>query len=179
MSSEKETHTELEPPVEGVGELSHFLDPPRDLWPGIEARLRSRRAGNRRWGVVYQLAAAVALMVLGGALSQLLWPGLASGPGAADALLAAVSAEPAFTEAEYLRAKEALWLSAYGRRQDLSPATLRVVERNLKVIDEAIQELRQALAEDPGNHHLAGLLYANHRRSIHLLQRLAQVPEEV
>ncbi len=189
MSNEKEMN-DLEPRLDAVDALPRALEPGRDLWPEIEARLArrprragGRRAGFRRWAVVTQLAAAVALMVLGGALSQLLRPagsGFEPGPAADGIRLAAApAAELEVAEGEYLRAKEALWLAAYGRRDDLSPATLRVVEKNLRIVDEAIRELRQALEEDPGNHQLEGLLYANHRRSIDLLQRLAQASQEI
>ncbi len=187
MSSERHADT-LEPRLDAVDALPRSLAPGRDLWPGIEGRLAARpqrgpgRPYPRRWAVVSQLAAAVALMVLGGALSQILWPAGAGLPGPAvdgDIRLAAEVAELEVAEGEYLRAKEALWLAAYGRRDDLSPATLRVVEKNLVIVDQAIRELRQALEEDPGNHRLEGLLYANHRRSIDLLQRLTQASQEI
>ena len=182
MSTERENRTESERRLDAVDRLRRSLEPGRDLWPEIEALVaRPRRAAGRRWAVVYRLAAAVALMVAGGALSQLLWPAAGpTGPGSGDAVaVAAIGAELEVAEGEYLRAKEALWLAAYGRRDDLSPATLRVVERNLRIVDEAIRELRQALEEDPGNRRLEGLLYANHRRSIDLLQRLAQASQEI
>ncbi len=178
MSNERENRTESEPRLDAFDRLPRSLEPGRDLWPEIEARLvaRPRRAAGRRWAVAARLAAAVALMVAGGALSQLLWP--AAGP-AEVAAAAPTAAELEVAEGEYLRAKDALWLTAYGRRDDLSPATLRVVEKNLRIIDQAIRELRQALEEDPGNRRLEGLLYANHRRSIDLLRRLAQASQEI
>jgi hypothetical protein len=175
-------------------ELPRTAAPERDLWPGIEPRLAPRAApratlfGFRGWPV--QMAAAVLLMVFGGVLSQLLWPSAASVPVASMSTASMSTASvpnasvpevaPAgsgvrfeLAETEYLRAKESLWLAVVARRDELSPVTLKVVERNLRIIDEAIGELRRALAEDPGNRHLESLLLANHRRSVELLRRLA------
>lgn len=185
---------ELERLFDAVRELPEAIAPPRDLWPGIEPRLASRRAASERWRWAAQMAAALALMVAGGVLSQLLWPSgaisdarsaegrLAEEPGVGElapaGLAAPARAELAVAEADYLRTKETLWLLIYRNRDELSPVTMRVVERNLRVVDEAIQELRQALEEDPGNSQLEGLLYANHRRGIDLLKRLAQSSAE-
>lgn len=107
-----------------------------------------------------------------------------SGPagaiGAPDAgvMPAAYSGNPAaddyrLIEADYLRAKEALWVSVYARRDRFSPSTIQAVEKNFAIIDQAIFDLRQALAEDPGNRRLEGELYRNHRRGLDLLRRLA------
>ena len=63
-------------------------------------------------------------------------------------------------------------------RRAASPETREVVERNLRVIDEAIEELRQALAADPGNPQLENLLLAQHRTEIDLLQRLRKTTKE-
>jgi len=179
-------------------ELPRSVAPERDLWPGIEPRLASRATprvtlfGFRGWPV--QMAAAVLLMVFGGVVSQLLWPVTsvpsasvpsasvpsASVPSASVPSASASEVVPAtsgvrfeLAETEYLRAKESLWLAVVARRDELSPVTLKVVQRNLRIIDEAIGELRRALEEDPGNRHLESLLLANHRRGVELLRRLA------
>ncbi len=178
-----------------VDALPRSLPPEADLWPDIEGRLTEHRStasrflgrrpaasgGSRYW--FRQAAAAVVLMALGGALSQLL---LSDRPGAAPAVIAESSGERtpegdvalaearlALAEADFLRAKEALWSAVYTSHDAASPETREVVERNLAVIAAAIRELRSALAADPGNHQLEGLLLAQHRSEIGLLQRLA------
>lgn len=174
--------------LEAAAALPRSVDPPADLWPEIVPRLRVRRfaavaLGGWRgtWrGWLLQAVAAVAFMGLGAVLSQLLTapatePGPPGGgePGAvrtADA----ESAEFVWIEAEFLRAKEDLWRSAYRGSRGLPPATQKVVERNLRIIDNAIRDLRQALEDHPGDHQLENLLLANHRKEINLLQRLAR-----
>ncbi len=176
-----------------VEALPRSLEPGADLWPGIEPRLVSRRrpafaaGGWPHW--LRQAAAAVAFMTLGGALSQIVMPSrrgeasaavpgasLAAAGGGVDQGIASRAVDFAVAEADFLRAKEALWSAVYGGHDAVSPATREVVEHNLVVIAGAIRELRAALASDPGNHQLEGMLLAQHRTEIDLLQRLVGPP---
>ncbi|MCP4658419.1 MAG: hypothetical protein GY856_23640 [bacterium] len=177
--------------LDAAAELPRALEPPADLWPQIAPRLRQRRfaaftLARRRgtWrGWLLQAVAAVVFMGLGAVLSQLL-VAPASEPGspgggepAAVRTVAAAQTEFEMIEAEFLRAKEDLWLTAYRGSRGLAPVTQKVVERNLRIIDEAIRELRGALEANPGDRQLEGLLLANHRKEINLLQRLARGSE--
>ncbi len=168
----------LEALLEAAADLPRNLEPERDLWPGVAARLTARRRRAARWPRLRQAAAAVALVALGGVLSQLLMPGWrdAVEPAADSAL----DPEAAFAlaEADYLRAKGALWAAVYAGRDAVSPETREVVERNLRIIDQAIGELRLALEADPGNPHLESLLLARHRSELDLLRRLRRASLE-
>lgn len=119
--------------------------------------------GGRAPGVPAEAPAGPAARILPASYSAGADP--AADPAAADYRL---------IEADYLRAKEALWISVYSRRERLSPTTLQAVEKNLAIIDQAIGDLRQALAADPGNPRLEEELYRNHRRGLDLLRRLAK-----
>lgn len=175
------------------------LPPAQDLWPGIASRLAVpsarpklsatpstvRSATAPRWRPAFLALAALLLMAVGGVVTHLvveprLARSAATAPGtspATDVAFAATRPDPADplagVELEVLRAKEALWRSAYRGRAELSPETVEVVERNLRVLDDAIAELRAALVADPGNPRLTGLLVASHRREIALLERLS------
>ena len=171
----------LEDLLERAAALPRAVEPPGDLWPGIAPRLAGRGSRRRAFGL-RQAVAALLLMALGGLLSQVLWPGAAT-PEAADlrsASLAAIDrqADFALAEADYLRAKEVLWAAIFHAPPAESPETREVVERNLRIIDRAIEELRQALAADPGNPQLESLLLAQHRTEIGLLQRLRRATVE-
>ncbi len=167
-----------------VEALPREAAPASDLWPDIESRLAERRLSPRpvavagRWHLLRQAAAAVVLMATGGVLSQLLLPG-AGDPAApvapaVQALEVTSAADFALAEADFLRAKEALWSAVYSSHDAATPETREVVERNLAVIAGAIRELRAALETDPGNQQLEGLLLAQHRSEIGLLRRLAR-----
>lgn len=165
-----------------VERLPRELEPPHDLWPEIAARLSPRarprrslagRAGNWMLRGGWQALAAVLLLTFGILLGRMTTPRPATAP-----TTAALTASFAAAEAEYLRAREALYASARERRNDLPPASREVLERNLRIIDQAIRELRTALAEDPQNPQLESFLLARYRSEIDLLQELAGAATE-
>lgn len=201
MNSEPEMDEKLDPRLAArIESLPRELAPARDLWPGIAARLAPpapaldspSRQPARMPAALYeprpfwrQAAAALLSAAIGAAAT---WAALGgrpatepAGPGSAGAATGAVpvayaevpASDYRLVEADYLRAKEALWISVYARRDQFSPSTLQAVEKNFAIIDQAIFDLRRALAEDPGNHRLEGELYRNHRRGLDLLRRLA------
>lgn len=167
--------------------LPRSLDPERDLWPQIAGQLVPRTVvaqpgfgGRMSW---WLQAAAAVLLVLFGAFLGRFAPGSPSPseetPARGEIHLASfedrsVSEGFGLAEAEFLRAKETLWLLALRRQDELSPVTRKVVERNLRILDKAIFELRTALENDPGNPELEHLLLNHHRRGVDLLERLAR-----
>ena len=178
-----------------VDAMPRSLEPASDLWPGVAPRLTERRFTERRQagrrvagdggGPVWwrQAAAAVVFMALGAGLSQFPWPVGGGEPAAiagvepASSAARSSAADFALAEADFLRAKEALWSAVYSSHDTAAPETREVVERNLAVIAGAIRELRAALEADPGNPQLEGLLLAQHRSEIGLLQRLTRATE--
>jgi len=166
-----------------AAELPRSIEPPRDLWPEIEARLGERRVPAavawRRFA--YQAVAAIFFMALGAVLALALRPAESSEVRSGDVRAASFAGASDFAtvEAEYLRAKDQLWLLALSRRDELSPVAMRVVERNLRIIEAAIRDLRGALADDPENSQIEGMLLAKHRQGIEILQRLTAPPVEI
>jgi site-specific recombinase XerC len=77
-------------------------------------------------------------------------------------------------EADYARATSAL-LSALEQRRDLSPKTLASVRSNLDVIDQALGEVRAALAKDPANPELTHMLASTHRKKVDVLRRVMRL----
>jgi hypothetical protein len=62
------------------------------------------------------------------------------------------------------------------RRKDLDPATIGVLEKNLKVIDAAIAESKAALANDPASAFLIGRLTHDYDTKLQLLRGVASIP---
>jgi anti-sigma factor RsiW len=147
--------------------LPRSIEPPHDLWPGIQQRLG--RSGPiqapRRWRMA-GLAAAAAILLMAGSSAVTLW--LVRDRPAATA--PAIEAGYVSATAELLRALDA-------ERAHLAPATVATLERNLAVIDAAIAESRAALATDPANHDLAALLWASYRQKVALLQQATRLVE--
>src|SRR5262245_47206644 len=63
-------------------------------------------------------------------------------------------------------------------RGRLDANTIAIVEHNLQIIDQAIDQARQALAGDPANSYLSSHLFEARRRKLDLLRRAAALSTE-
>ena len=143
------------------------IAPARDLWPAVEARIAS---GRRRRRTAMLAAAAVALMAGSSIATAVLLQ-----PDAPAPVVAAVPVAPAAFEAAYVRRAGALSELVEQDRALLAPATVATLERNLAVIDKAIEESRAALAADPGSRELETLLRTTHEQKVELLERVTRL----
>lgn len=143
------------------------IRPRRDLFSGIEDRIRANTVvplPERRW--VSFAAAAIVLVALTAAITTWLVERPAV-PGSSVIMPAGLSG----VAAEYESAIGDLAASLEARRSELDPATVRLVEENLRVIDRAIHESEVALAADPGNEVLRQLVFSGYERKLDLLRR--------
>jgi hypothetical protein len=171
------------------------LPPERDLWPEIEGRLQPREqvpaapadvpviplAGRRRVAMTIPqlIAAGIALVLFsaGGVWMSLTGVGPADPAGVVGvgSDQGTVPVAPVSFTATYEDAIAELQVEYLARRTTLDPETIRVVERNLEIIDQAIQEARRALEDDPSsgflNEHLAEAM----RRKVDLLRQAAKI----
>lgn len=170
------------------------VEPERDLWPGIADAIsraqvlafpgtRSRHAPRGLFLTVPQLAAAgLVLALVSGAATWWAGPGVGArtlGAGGADPLAQAAGATatlvaeelaPAPDLARELASLEAVLEQARSR---LAPNTVRILEKNLGVIERAIQESRRALEVDPGNEYLRQHLDRAYRDKADFLREVA------
>jgi hypothetical protein len=158
--------------------------PRRDLWPGIATRIGATpiRAARpvRKWSFsLPQLAAAaVALMTLSGSAVWLTRSEV-SVPGAAPIATGVPSSTPAAIHASrsaaqsYAAAVADLEQVLAGGRGQLDSTTVRVIEQNLAVIDQAIAQAQRALNADPANLYLNTHLAETMRRKLDLLRQAA------
>jgi hypothetical protein len=187
--------------VDEADELGE-IEPPRDLWPDIAASIRSRMQtpeddpqviplpGSRtrlatavphrielsRRGLI---AASVVLVALSATATW--WAGRMSDPvaqnlgfSASGAVSPAAGGAAPEAMAGELAVLEDVMASA---RSVLDPNTVRVLERNLGVIEQAIADSREALAQDPGNAFLAQHLERMYRRKLVYLQDAVRLVE--
>ena len=148
------------------------VEPPRDLWPDIHRRLDRRTAAWHPSARPALLAAAVALLAVSGSITVR----LLQRPHAQRSAPAAVTRPPASEEVEFVAGAAALSEALASREATLAPRTVAILRRNVAVIDEAIRESREALAQDPSNAVLTALLRATHRQKLDLLQRAVALP---
>jgi len=162
----------------------HPDTPPAELdalWPAIRSRIergkvvplganstaRRSRSRARLAAIVAGVAAAVVLAFALGRESRLpvgdpVTPGIRTTPIVSIADSSAV----------YQQEVESLLEELELRRSMMRPATTANVERDLKIIDGAIDELTDALARDPNNPALRQLLAASYRQKRDLLKQV-------
>jgi len=162
--------------------------PATDLWPGIAigiglapgahpvASLGQRRARRRLSFTVPELAAAaIALAILSGGAAWLLLRASKAVPMATTATPAPmpmlVNAALSGTDPRYAAAVADLERALEQGRGRLDTASVRVIQKNLSIIDRAIREAQSALAADPGNAYLNLHLAEQMRRKLELLRR--------
>jgi len=87
----------------------------------------------------------------------------ATGPGSPSAAPAALPADLAPPSADLARELRMLQEEVRARRDALPPDVARVLDRNLTIIDQAIEDSRRALASDPGNAFLVRHLQRTYR----------------
>ena len=142
------------------------IDPPYDLWPGIQGRIEAKR----RWrviGPIIGLAAAAALVVMVAHQPKSVIDIMQVTPATARAVVdSADASNDSRVERELLDELEL-------RRGELRPETEASVRANLQTIDSAITELRAQLARRPNDAALAQLLAEAYAHKVDLMKLLA------
>lgn len=183
------------------------MAPPRDLWAGIaatiqaplvpphaqtkviafpgqaaaEARAREERTGRLSFSAPQLAAASIVLIAASSLATWLVGPGFGGGPlGFVDAMGSAGAVVAASDEAappELADELQALERTLEEARSVLDPNTVRILERNLAVIEQAIADSRLALQQDPENEFLARHLERVYERKLDFLREAARVAE--
>jgi hypothetical protein len=168
------THDESRSHLDGlVDRLPRAFEPGRDLWPGIEARIRAPRGRARGWDLA--LAAAVAALTV-----SVLFVGLgyfeprpSTAPGWAYQQLDSAYQPLRATSLERYRANA----------DRLDPELRATVESNLAIIDRALTEIRVALASRPSDAALSQMLQRTYEQELAIIDAVTPprmtVPEPV
>ena len=182
--------------VEQAETFSRDSEPTRDLWPAIQPRLQPRSPGTWRrvlaalglssdgpvgWRAPAFAAAATLLICLAAAgwwLRPATEPGGGDQPG--NSALQGNSAEGrggVEASAEYYDTIAELRRVVRGRLTH-DPQVVVVLENNLAVIDAAIAQYQDALAEQPGDDALTRRLEQARERKIEVLRQAASLASE-
>jgi len=155
--------------------------PTRDLWSGIQSKIE--KPVRKTAGITFtlpQLAMAASLLIA--VASGLTW--LVAHPPAAAPKEPVIQAygmtaeddnggqiiKANFADAQYNAAVSDLESILREERDRLDPRTVLIIERNLKAIDDAINEARTALDNDPANPYLNSHLADARQRKLELLR---------
>jgi len=176
--------------------------PARDLWPGIAAAIdmpvRAQAPDSaqvialptaretvdpRRIAFTAPQLAAAAVVLISLSAATTIWAGPGLGVRAGGDVPASVGAPSAVTAASTVASPPAALSEELATLEDvlelaherLDPNTVRVIERNLAVIEKAIADSQQALVLDPENAFLAEHLERVYERKIEYLRDAARV----
>jgi len=166
-------------------------EPRTDLWPAIEAGIRTKAAqapapARRRRVITLSLArlaaAAAFVAVVAGGIAWTIAtkraiPGgtvaaVVDSTGGAESL---TSGAPSLAVASYRDASADLERIYDARRTTLRPETMRIIEDNLRTIDLAIAQADSALRRDPGSAYLNQYLATTMQRKLKLLRRAVEI----
>ncbi|MBV8496990.1 MAG: hypothetical protein JO361_09430 [Gammaproteobacteria bacterium] len=173
--------------VRSLRELPQAIEPGRDLWPEIEARIGARPArwqpAQLRWLAAAAMVASVAVGVWIG--RSLLPGGPAVPPSAsirADGPLVSAARPGALDvryerDPRYQRERAALLRSLQAQLETMPPATRAKVVSSLETIEHAKQDLEQALGRDPGNALLQELLIDTYQDEMRVLTDVHEAGE--
>lgn len=190
--------TALRALLDEAAALPEEIAPPRDLWQDIAPRLQARTATTPVTERVEEVrtigprpmrplpwwmlaAASIALVVTTSFLTMRFSGARQDSP----ATLATQTAEPparvtgtptalasfAPAEQEYEKAIADLQTVLRTQRGTLAPETVEALEANLRIIDQAIRESREALARDPNSPELAKMLTDAYDTKLSVLRR--------
>ncbi|HEX8452637.1 MAG TPA: zf-HC2 domain-containing protein [Longimicrobium sp.] len=181
--------------VEDVATLPLEMTPGRDLWAGIAARIEPRTdvvsiTSARRWQAPRWLT--MAATIVGVAVSSSLItlkvmekrePAVSAPVASApvQSVAAPSTATPtalvAFKPAEqdYEVAIADLERVLTARRATLAPETVKTLETNLRIIDEAIRQSREALVKDPNSRELTDMLADAYGQKLNVLQQAVEL----
>lgn len=203
--------------LEDARALAAPVEPERDLWPGIRARLGSpgreipfparvrvdRESASRRqaasrhggaWPAGLRIAASVALLVVGGAAGMLIAragqaPGAPVAGAPADGAAPDAAAAPEFgvgvidvratLAGEYANPVAELEAELERRRDELPPETVAEIQRNLEIVDRAIDAAIAAFDDSPGDPVLPDMLHSAYGRKVKLLERAVGLPRAI
>ena len=179
--------------AQAIGQWREEL-PSRDLWQGVAARIAQTPSSASATPMTSlstgrRLTFSPAALVLAASLLIAVTAGLtwlvarqpaggkatSVGPviqayGLPDESTSGQIVQANFADAQFNAAVTDLEQILRDERDRLDPRTVLVIERNLKAIDDAIQEARMALNNDPANPYLNSHLADARRRKIDLLR---------
>ncbi len=151
----------------------------RNLWPGIRDRIAAdarREPPRARTRSAYWMAAAAAALVVVTSAVTVMVARRQVPPSAQPSAPSAELVSLKTSEPDYIQARKALYAALQERRSRLSPETVKVIDQNLAVMDQALRTMKNALDKDPGNRGLAVLIESTYRQEIQFLMQATSLP---
>ncbi len=150
------------------------LQPGRDLWPEIAARIQmpAQASGAALHWWQSPVFVAASLMVAASALTYAL-----TRPDTQGLPASAGQAMPAYDlEAGFLAQRGRLESQLEGHIASLSPEMQELVRTNLAAIRSSMREISMALSNDPANPDLQDLMLSTYEQELQVMTELTKIP---
>jgi anti-sigma factor RsiW len=195
----RDNRAALEQLLSEVADLPVEATPSRDLWPDVRARMKPDvepgvesvaaedngviplmgrgASGSRRisFSMGQLLAASIALAFISGGVVWMVLNGGANASGVTIAsdvpVTSSVVTAASTASGQYEQAIASLESVLEQGKGLLDPETLATIEGSLRIVNEAIDEARQALESDPNNDLLNRLLIQNQQSKLRVLRQ--------
>ena len=179
--------------VTSLRDLPQSIQPPRDLWAGIEAQIvakqqetggasgrTTRNVSNLRWMAAASVIAALAvgmwigrtMLPVGGSATNALTDrnraGAHHGPRGVQKA-APPSRHPYFSDPKYRQTRQALLDTLQAKLASLPPDSRQKVIDSLTTIHKSMKDLEDALGKDPSNALLQELLLNTYQDEMRVL----------
>lgn len=168
-SSDAHREDDIEAPIQGLSRLPMHIAPQRDLWPGIDSRIRARRRSPMLWSAAAGVA-VVAVLAAGAVADR--HRALLGGETVAYESSAVSVEAPAELAAATRPQRSAMLMPVVS--QPLHPETRALVRANLKIVSKAESQVQRALREDPDDAYLHRLLATTRQQKAALRVALAE-----
>jgi len=156
--------------------LNKSIEPETDLWPNIANRIKDMpqheaehltKTWTNRW---MPMSLAASLFVTVGALSFASYTNYSVNQQFMP--VAETESTMSLIEQPYLIARTNYLTDLATKEQQMSPQVRNILKKNLKIIDDATQEIRNALKENPNDPFLTDALILTHQKGIQLLNQV-------
>ena len=163
--------------VRKAQEMDKSIEPETDLWPGIVNRIKdlpqheAEQSSISSWKSTWMpMSLAASMLITVGALSFAGYTNYSVN----QQLMTTTEKESTLTliEQPYLIARTNYLTDIATKDQQMSPEVRSVLKKNLKIIDDATQEIRNALKENPNDPFLTDALILTHQKGIQLLSQV-------
>ena len=171
-----------------VAKLPRSIQPPDEAWTNIRSAIEREsvtpigaglrpKADVRFWQRPVFLAAAAAALIVATSTTTMiaLRRDVAPARRVVETRARETNAFVQFAAREnnYIATANQLEAVIESSQSNLSPETIAKLKRSIAIIDAAILEARQALAEDPANRDLLEMLTSSYDKKLDLLRRSA------
>jgi hypothetical protein len=156
---------------EAADALPTSIEPERDLWPDISARMMADEAPAARPSRMWPFAAGIAATLLATMALQTARKAPTATPAQMAESVVYLEQPPAWVP-EIKRTANNLQDDYQAGLNQLPPKTREIVEQNLRQIHESLAEIHEALASDPGNLALHRLLASTYQQEIELISTI-------